>query len=480
MARLTCWTVGANPVPLLTCLGGDVVLTELDQFSSHELRFAASDARIIAALAPWTLLEIVQDGVGTIAYGYSVNPRQDIANTGEDTITLRLEQITHEMTWHRTRRGWQAQNNISIVQNRLAALAPGWTGVFTDVGEVDDQGQPLDLVVQVKLNNPTVLAGYLQLAQQFSQHVRLGFLVDINGNILRTIEMGQFGAAPTVTLQDAKGGDPAAMAANATIRLLATAAWQPNDVEEFCNVTVPFGGGQDTDSLVTLERLWRVINDPLYPDAGRWGSDADSQARTGKPSLFPEYDPAYPISDPEHPPTGALQWTFTDANDTPVAGTFAVVIGPPAADGTRPTQVWDSLGHPRSDVFATLMQGQFNTRGVTLDGHFDYLVYDAASYLTYGHKETKDFIDSSLNYTSANPEDQYYTERALYQEIVTFFKRYAHPHHAFTCTVNDAQTVPTRAGDLVATDFQQVSVGEDAAVVEINITENFRVMSVVR
>ncbi|MCA1670547.1 MAG: hypothetical protein LC793_24835, partial [Thermomicrobia bacterium] len=424
----SCWaTRFGQPLgdgPLLTAISGEIVLTELGQFNASMLVFPAADARVIAAMQPWTLLEIVQDGVGTLTYGYVLNPRQQITAQDQHTVTLTLEPLTVETMWETTHRGWTAANTLSVVAARLGALAlpdptrglPGWTGRFTGAGT------DADITVSVNLNDPTVQAGFLQVAKQFSQYARQG--VDALGVPTRVLEMGQFGAAATIWLVSGDGADADEANKNPLIRLVATVDRLPNDVQQLTTVTTPFGGGSSSDALVTLERLWRIINDPAYPNFLRFGSDAQSMAYTGKPSLFPEYDPAYPISDPRNPPTGAIQ----------------------------------------RDAYGNLLQGVTGTRYPTLDGHWDYVVYDAAAYAAYGHKQ-RSFTDSSLTYADASPANQELTARALYIETITNFKRFSHPHHSFACTTPGVGR-PTRAGDLIAADYLRASMDERGAVQE--------------
>jgi hypothetical protein len=448
MNRLTLWITppgAAAAVPVLSALGGEIVLTELGMFEASSVTLAAGvfdDAgvsaaeRAILAMQPYTLVEVVEEGVGTLSFGYVLNPSQQISDRGEDTITLKLEPLTTELTWRRLGRDFEVESFLSVVANRIATTAPGWVGTF------DGQGTAADITVLFGSNNETVVGGFLSAMAQFAQFARLG--ADATGAPVRVLEGGQFGADSGVTIQDAKGGDPEAMAKNRSIRLVATLDRSPNNVEELCNVTVPFGGGQDDDSLVTLERPWRIVNDPSYPNYGRWGTDAEAYARTaGKfaTSVFPEYDHAnYPISDPENPPAG----------------------------GT----LYDASGN--------LVQGAVGTRRATGKGRWDYMVFDRASYATYGHKETKDYIDSTLTYQGNNPADQEQTARALYLSIVGYFERFAHPHHTITVATNTADTRPPRAGEIVHLDYQKQSRASDGTLVEVSEVGSYRAMKVVR
>ena len=446
--------------PILTCLGGDIVLTELGQFSASNVVLAAADEQTILAMQPYTLIEVVQDNLltvnpldsGTLFFGYVLDPEQSITDRDEHTITVELAPLTTECTWRRVW-DWQANNNISIIADRIGSLTPGWTGVFTDRYHLDPSGHPYDIGIIVKEPSASNLALFINTATTYSHFVRQG--VDSNGVPTRTLEMGQFGAAATIVLQDAKGGDADAIADNPNVRLPATITRHPNDVRDLVNVTAPFGGGQDRDSLVTLERLWRIINDPLYPDYGKYGGNTNS--------IFPEYNPnTYPISDPDpaNQPTGALQWMFLDANGFQVGGTYGVSIGT-NPDGSKTAYAVTAQGIAVPGVYPALMQGVLGTRGYTTDGHFLYYCYDRISLLTYGYK-AGEYVDSSLTYTDPSVVNQTTTARALYASVISQFERFAHPHHSFTCTAPGTGR-PTRAGDLITVDYQRVSVPDSSA-----------------
>lgn len=524
----------------ITALSGEVVLTELGQFSGHTVVLAAANERAILAMREYTLIELEQTGdgalgVGTIQYGYVINPRQQITDRDEHTITLELAPLTAETTWRHVRRGWKASNFLSVVASRLATIVPGWTSHYT--------GDPTDLVtggdfqVTVTPSPGPVLGAYLATAKIFGQLVRQG--VDAFGVPTRIFEMGQFAAPPTMYLTTANGSNPDEIDTSLN-RLVATVDRQPNDVTTLVNVCVPFGGGADADSLVTLERCWRIVNDPTYIHAGRFGTDEQSMARTGMAtvlnngdnpiiaalpfqagpsyssafianlplgtnvsflstsggwsnvvyngttgyvdarylvsSLFPEYDDADPISDPLNPPTGQLQWLFTDVYGNVFAdqSAFTVEIGPRGADGIVPLNVWDSSGL-RPDVIATFVQGAYNTRAFTVDGRGDYVMFDRTSYALYDYKEGQ-LIDSSVVATDKSVASQEEASRALYIATKTNFLRRAHPHHVFSCTT-PGMNRPTRAGDLIAVDVRRVSVQDDGAVVEMDVVDELKVNS---
>jgi hypothetical protein len=453
-----------GPIRLVT--GGSVILTEIGGFNTHSLTFALGELddsgtydaeRLIDALAPWTLIRLVQEPFtssipgddGTLGWGYVLNPRQQITDRDEHTITLELHPITDELRDHRVHRGWQAQNKLSVIASRIGSFTPGWAGTFTDAGTAND------ITVLVTTPDTTPLDLFLSTATQFSQYARQG--VDPYGVPTRVLEMGQFGAPPVVTLTSGNGGDAEAMAANGTVRIPATIDRSPADVTNLMTTCTPFGGGSSTDTMVTLERPWRIINDPTYPGYGRYGTDAQSIARTGQVSLFPEYDPAYPISDPEHPASG--QRTYLERDNTIVS---------PAPGFATDAQIVAAGGQ--------LLQGAVGTRYFTLDGHSDYMVYDAAAYALYGHHD-REFMQPQITYTSNAVADQELSARALYMSAIANFKRFAHPHHTFACTVANANGRVTRAGDLIAVDYQRATSG----LVEMDIDkENLIVMRVTR
>jgi hypothetical protein len=447
----------ATDGPITSVIAADIVLEELNQFSASSVTVPGSERRALLAMTPYTLVEVVQTDLaagvndrGTLAWGYVLRPEQQISENDDHTVTLTLEPITAELLWRTTRRGWVAQNWLSVIASRLATLAPGWTSTFTGTGSGAN-----DLQVSVSRNQDTIQAAYLAVASQFGVYARLGrdpttqAPSDVLGAPVRRLEMGIFGAAPTAWLTSANGASADSDAPPIENKLVATIQRIPNDAQSLVNVTVPFGGGSSTDTVVNLERLWRIINDPSYPNYGRFGTDAESMTRTGHPSVFPEYDHAhYPITDP----------------DTP----------------NPPTNTYDPDGN--------LLQGWYTTRATTLDGHWDYPVMDAVSYATYGFREGN-LIDSTITYPPntdgvtgpENAANQELVQRALYLAVVANFKRFSHPHHVFSCTVANATHRPTRAGDLIAVDVQRVSQDEDgAAVVELNVVENLKVMRVVR
>jgi hypothetical protein len=126
--------VPLSPGPLLSVLGGEIVMTEVGGFNKSSIVCAGSDRRAILAMQPWTLVEVVQDGVGTIAYGYVIAPRQQVSDNGDSTITLELEPLVRDAMRRRLHRGWQVQGKLSVVAYRLGTFAPGWSGGYRGRG----------------------------------------------------------------------------------------------------------------------------------------------------------------------------------------------------------------------------------------------------------------------------------------------------------------------------------------------------------
>lgn len=435
--------------PITSAISATIVLTELGMFSTSTVTLPGSDRRAPLCLNPDVLIEVVQPGLaggdmdrGTLMFGYATKGEQDIAEDGTHVIVLTIEPITSELLWYNTRRGWVAQNWLSVIAEQIASLHPKWHSLFTGTGTALN-----DLQVSVSRNQDTLQGAYLAIAKQFGVYARMGIdpttggPSDVLGNPVRMLEMGAFGAAPTVWLTSANGAQPSELP-NSVTKLIATIQRIPADATNLCNVTVPFGGGASTDTVVNLERLWRIVNDTSYPGFAQFGTDAESIARTGKPSLFPEYDHTnYPITDP---------------------------------------QTLNYSGAPTYDTDGNLLQGGWGTRAVTRDGHWDYVVMDVQSHGQHLHHD-RPFTDSSLTYTDNSPANQELTERALYLSTIANFKRFSQPHHSFACTVASASGRPTRAGDLIAIDYQQISIDQDnAAVVEMNVTDTLRVMRVTR
>jgi hypothetical protein len=487
--------------PLFRYQTADIVIEELDNFSQHSVVVPATDRQAILSMQPYTLLEIKQENLSvssnptqtitsnTIGWGYVLDPEHQISNNDDGTITFTLEPLTVEATWFMTRIGFQAGGDssinsfISVTAQKIADLiggdgyTPKWYGRFI-------ADYTADIPFSVTYDNLTALGAFQQFAKDTQYFCRIGTTAGIQDRIL---EMGEFGVSSGITLASADGAQPDDMDSNKSTRLIASVTHHPNNVSQLVNVVAPYGGGNDRSSLVTLERLWRIINDPSYPGVGQYGSEAESMARTGKSSLFPEYDPAYPITDPSNPPTGTIQYTILDTAGnvvgTNTSGQYAVVIQGLNPDGTRILQVFDSLGHTRPDLIAALSQGAFFTRGVCLDGHYEYDVLDTASYNQWGHKRGA-FVDSQFNYTDPSPANQELTERALYVATVANLKKFSQPHHTFTCVVAQATGRPPRAGDLVTVEFNKVGYEETevggAAIVEMSVAEDLRVMKVVR
>jgi hypothetical protein len=102
-------------------------------------------------------------------------------------------------------------------------------------------------------------------------------------------------------------------AAGATVGAMLTdrvEAKEPTPTATITNAGITYT--PHADGTVTLERLWRIKNDPEYVNFGRYGTDAESMARTGKSSVWPEYDPAFDIVRNADDPGGWFDYAFLD------------------------------------------------------------------------------------------------------------------------------------------------------------------------
>jgi len=417
--------------PVFKVQGGDIVCGELGQFTNSTVKLLAADRRAILAMGAFTEVEVVEDTVGALVYGYVLHPSKSITENGDGTITLPITpRAAYELGVRRTGRAWVAANKLSVIAKRLGGLDSRWTGVYLDAATVDP-------MFSASFNNPTVLAAYLQQGKDAAQFVRIGR--DANGAPNRTLEMGQMGADTGIVITDANGGDLARIVMNSGIRLIAKIDREPNTVDNLINAGIPLGGGNASSTVLDLQLAWRIVNDnglhgrPAYIHYGQYGSQADSMARTGKPSVFESYDPNYPIADP-----------YTDNALT-------------AYDG--------ALGTP------------LGSRRATLGSGFDYYVYDKASVAAYGINEG-DCTDSNITAADNTQAVQELASTTLYQATVAKFKRSAHPHHLLRCTVLGVGR-PPREGDLVTVDHNPVFYDEQGAVVD-PVQIPLRVVSAVR
>jgi hypothetical protein len=399
------------PGPVFTALGGDIVMGELGRFSASTVQVPLDDRRAILAMAPYTYVEIEQEDIGIIATGYILRPEQQVADDGTGTLTLNIAHRVADLMRQRTGHGWTAANFLSFIVQRLGRLRPGWDAVL-----VQATGVPM---YSTRFENVTPVDALLQLATDTSNFARISRSAD--GTPLPVIELGQFGADTGITVEDSGGAAWGRVEGNDRIRLIGSLVREPNTVESLVNTVIPLGGGSTPDSLVDLERLWRILNDPTYPDFGKYGTAAGS--------VFPEYDPAYPISDP-YPDTAATQ------------------------------------------------RGPVGSRRATLDGRRDHYVYDAASVAAWGISEG-DYVDSGLTYADNSPANQLLTERALYVAVTAKLKRTAHPHHTLAFTTYGLGR-PPREGDTVLVNYTRVAADAEGIVVPMAVYEDVRVVGTTR
>ena len=111
--------------PITSAISATIVLTELGMFSTSTVTLPGSDRRAPLCLNPDVLIEVVQPGLaggdrdrGTLMFGYATKGEQDIAEDGTHVIVLTIEPITSELLWYNTRRGWVAQDWLSVSPSR--------------------------------------------------------------------------------------------------------------------------------------------------------------------------------------------------------------------------------------------------------------------------------------------------------------------------------------------------------------------------
>jgi hypothetical protein len=129
----------------------------------------------------------------------------------------------------------------------------------------------------IRFEQATPLEALLQLAKQTRRHLRQA--QDSIGRPLRQLEFGAFGARAPIRLL-APTGDLNAMVANPRVRVISAITYRRLS-KSVINTLTPLGAGTG-DTQVNLERAWRIVNDPLYVNYGKWGPAVGS--------VFPEYD----------------------------------------------------------------------------------------------------------------------------------------------------------------------------------------------
>jgi hypothetical protein len=133
----------------------------------------------------------------------------------------------------------------------------------------------------------SIWGAILQLATDTDYHVRQGR--DAAGGPNRSVEFGPFGTQSTCRFVDGMGGDVQQMTLVPNHRVIAAITQTGPDATTLVNLTTPMGGGGSNP--VTLEHLWRILNDPRYENYGRYPGGYRSSAGI----VFPEYNAAFPI-----------------------------------------------------------------------------------------------------------------------------------------------------------------------------------------
>jgi len=313
---------------------------------------------------------------------------------------------------------WYTINGVRKRQSSLAPVYPLFIGggaqgtpTSTQLANVTItyQAAPADAWFSISLDDPTVQGALTQLTAQTYTHLRQGR--DANGNPARTYEVGNFGAPSNLTLTNGDGGIGTAMTQNPDIRVIRSLT-QITDAQQCGNVICPLGAKTANDQ-VTLERCWRIINDPTYPGYGLYGNVAGS--------LFPEYDPLFPITR-RATPGGVFDYDVTH---------------------TASRAYWDAIQ----------MGGEGEMR--------------------------LPLVDSQFAFADASPAAQELTARGLYIAAKAQLLRHGYPLSVLTVTTNGAGRVP-RAGDRVHVRYTKPQQDTDGAWNAAKIDADYIVMAVKR
>lgn len=321
------------------------------------------------------------------------------------------------------------QNGGAVYRTNTAAIYPLAAACDLYSGEVDG-GQltflatPPNAWWATRFEDAPVVGALLDLAMATFKHLRQAKAA--NGTPLRSFEFGSFGAAASLRLSSPDSGELDAIARNRDVRII-TDITHVREASKLINVVTPLGGGQG-DSQVTLRRCWKIVNDTTY-------------SHYGVARYFPEYDPRFPISDPQQ------------------------VIG---------------QGLPGNPI------------RVTYDGRFQYDVWVKGDGVTVPPSYTQydemrgSFTDPTFTYVDASQNNQEMTERTLYAAAAAKLKWYSQPHDTYTVITEgggaliNRQGQLTRAGDLITVVYKRVGNDDIGVFTEMNTMATLTVMKVER
>jgi hypothetical protein len=430
-------------------LSATIVMEELDQFSPHSITVSGSFRQSLALLTGITAVQVIDDEVGTIAYGLIDDPEEQITASDQHTITLQLPNITEVLRYSTTGQGWIAGYvqpiggippphgttfsgpTLATIINRIGALRYGWSARCVDFGDVP---------YVLRFEDATILGALLQTADAVGAHARQGH--DPDGTPNRSIELGIFGASPLIEILTPDGGNAQdILANNANARLVQTITRHPADCTKLTNVMTPLGGGSGT-SQVRFRRLFRILYDPTY-------EHYQSKNPRGINYYFPEYDSHFPIP-------ALVDYSATPARLFPA----------------RPMK-----GNSTQWEFAVRLDGG-------ADG-YEYCIVNQASLDKWnaqypGSGEFRSpFTDSSFTYVDSNIFNQELSERALYVAAKAQLQWYGTPQQSVTVTTVGTRR-PPRAGDRVKLNVQMIGFDPQGAFPEIDEEGAYYVVAVSR
>jgi len=454
-----------NPLPQVWAmeeiLSATIVMEELDQFSPHSITVSGSFRQNLGLLTGMAAVQIIDDELGTIAYGLIVDPEDQITASDEHTITLNLPNFTEILRFSTTGQGWVAgyatasvnqappprngqsvkSLTLSAIVARLGALRRGWSA------SCDANG---NFPYILRYEDATILGALLQAAEATGLHARQ--VHDAWGTPIRSIELGLFGQGPAVQIISPDGGDvQQILANNPEARVAQTITRHPADCSKVVTTMTPLGGGSGINQ-VRFRRLFRILFDPTYDHYATKNPVRPGDYNSGVQYYFPEADMAnFPIH--------ALWDTTTD----------------PTHPAWRPAR----LNKTDSQQFEY---------AVRLDGGADGFEYTMSSNaaLQYWEQRTPHnaefrapFTDSSFTYVDSDIYNQEMSERALYVAAKAQLGWYGLPQQSVTVTTV-GQRRPVRAGEKVQIHYDRIGVDGLGYFTEVAEEGVYYVVSVVR
>jgi hypothetical protein len=452
-----------NPIPqewaMEQVLSATIVMEELDQFSNHSITVSGSFRENLALLNGMTAVQIIDGDIGTIAYGLLVDPEDQITAEDQHTITLNLPNITADLLYTTTGQGWvagyftqgggiapappprnsQPMGGLTlkqIVENRLGTMRYGWFARMPDYG---------NFPFVLRFEDATILGAFMQTAQATFGHVRQAHDL-ATGLPVKGIEIGQFGANPTVQIVTPDGGNAQdILTRNPDARLAQTVTRHPADFSKIITTLTPLGGGSGINQ-VRMRRLFRILFDPTYEHYA--GNDSRKLN-----SYFPEWDAAnFPI----HALYDGTAWrpARVAKGDTGVGGNVNFEI-------------------------AARLDGGADGYEYTMSSNAALFHWNQPGFYPHCAEFRAPFTDSTFSYTDSDIYNQEMTERALYVAAKAQLSWWGFPQQTITVTTVGNRK-PPRAGDLVSFDLNRIGYDVRGAFMEFAEQGTYQIVSIVR